>query len=88
MTYLGRWRLPGRETLIGGRVHIFTRLAIWWLCKQLRQDQGYWVSWRANIAMAFKDEARRQGLLKKPSRWALHGVANAAAHNFLYQLTR
>ncbi len=63
------------------------------LCKELKADPEYRMSWQANIAMAFKDEFER-GVefnttpLTNVGRDALHTVANKAADNFLNNLTR
>lgn len=51
------------------------------LAEALRKDEGYFVSYQANIAMAYFDEARRQG--SKDSCAKLHNIANKAAHYFL-----
>lgn len=50
----------------------------------LLEDDGYYYSWQANIAMAFKDECFRQGLEHEK----LHEIANQAAKDFLGNLTR
>ena len=54
------------------------------LSEALKSDPGYWQAWKANIAMAFKDEWDRQ----TDTCIDLHKVANNAAENFLKQLTR
>ena len=56
------------------------------LCKALREDKGYYISWEANIAMAFQDEAYRQK--SRDSRKKLHEISNQAAKNFLNLLIR
>jgi hypothetical protein len=56
------------------------------VCKTLREDQGLFYAFQANIAMAFVDENRRQG--SRDSYKKVHGVANAAAVNFLNLLIR
>lgn len=59
------------------------------LCKALKEDEDYYRSWSANIAMAFKDEYIK-AYDKSPLTWEtdldLHVVANNAADNFLKQL--
>ena len=47
------------------------------LCDALRTDPGYRESWKANIAMMFKDEVARS------PKASVHEQANAAADNFL-----
>lgn len=55
----------------------------------LKNDPAYYVSWKANIAMSFKDEFERhlkeQGKRTAVSKLNLniHKVANTAADNFL-----
>jgi hypothetical protein len=59
------------------------------LCKALKEDEDYYRSWSANIAMAFKDEFRRLiGDLIDPDEEQIHVVANNAADNFLKQLIK
>ena len=57
------------------------------LTSALKEDEGYWMSWQANIAMAFYDEYCRCD--KKYKNHAdIHGIANQAAINFLKLLMR
>lgn len=57
------------------------------LTSALKEDEGYWMSWQANIAMAFVDEYRRNP--KKYKNYKdIHGIANQAAINFLKLLMR
>ena len=48
------------------------------LVHSLKTDEGYYIGWKANIAMAFFDEARKN----------LHEIANTAADNFLQLLMK
>jgi hypothetical protein len=60
------------------------------LCCALRKDPQYFESWKANIAMSFKDEFRtvHPGAMS-PNEWNnLHQIANTAAENFLNLLIR
>jgi hypothetical protein len=56
------------------------------LSKKLRKDEGYRESWKANIAMAFKDswnqysKKKRKTVMNKLDR---HIIANEAAEYFL-----
>lgn len=50
--------------------------------KALKDDPGYWQSWKANIAMAFQDEVYRQLISN-----GIHKISNDAAENFLQKLT-
>lgn len=62
---------------------ITTEQAVKKLCKALVADEGYWYSWKANIAMAFKDEFDTNGVSS-----TVHEIANNAADNFLKLLCR
>lgn len=48
------------------------------LCNAIKTDAGYRQTWKANIAMAFQDEYRREYLHK-----GVWEIANKAADNFL-----
>ena len=61
------------------------------LVEALKEDEGYRISWKSNIAMTFKDEFDRQ--IEKQDVLELgsldiHQIANDAAENFLNQLTK
>ena len=56
------------------------------LMDALRDDPDYFMSWQANIAMAFVDECSRHP--NKPSRTKVHGMANTGAINFLNMLIK
>jgi hypothetical protein len=62
-----------------------TKQAVDHLCKALKSDEGYWISWKANIAMAFYDEYRRSEEFGKID---IHSIANIAADYFLENLCR
>ena len=52
----------------------------------LKNDPEYYISWQANIAMAFKDECVRMGLTNNSTgkiHPVYHDVANNAAASFL-----
>jgi len=51
------------------------------LTKALKKDERFFMSYQANIAMAFYDEYRRTG--NNLSHSKVHTVANKAAINFL-----
>lgn len=57
---------------------------------ELKSDLGYWMAWKANIAMAFKDEWQKTvdngGLPATPDQ--IHKIANDAAEYFLINLTK
>ncbi len=57
------------------------------LSAALKEDEGLWESYKANIAMSFVDECARFPA-KYKSKAAIHGIANTAAENFLILLTR
>ena len=46
------------------------------------KDEAYYISWRANIAMAFQDECARHGLVDE----RIYEISNAAANEFLRRL--
>jgi hypothetical protein len=50
---------------------LLTRLAFWWLARQMRSDEGYAWSWHCNLAMAAYDEGLE------------HHAANRAAARFM-----
>lgn len=60
------------------------------LVKHLKEDEGYRISWKANIAMAIRDEWKRQvndeGFQCVPDD--VRSIANNAADNFLNSLCR
>jgi len=58
--------------------------AVTCLTNALRDDPDYFMTWQANIAMAFVDECCRHPT--KPSRTKMHGMANTGAINFLNML--
>lgn len=66
------------------------------LCEELKKDEGYYYSWQANIAMAFKDEISNKGDKGEVNGWEgymitseqLHKIANQAAKNFLDVLVK
>jgi len=52
------------------------------LLTALKNDEDYYYSYQANIAMAFKDEYDRNNK-KYKNRKDIHDIANQAAINFL-----
>jgi len=54
--------------------------------RDVLKDEDYYLGWQANIAMAYKDEAHRQGT--RDSRTTLHDIGNQAAKNFLNMLMK
>lgn len=58
------------------------------LVNTLKGDPGYYYTWQANIAMAFKDEYNRATENGKIVGIDLHSIANNAAKNFLDLLIR
>lgn len=51
------------------------------LVQSLKEDEGYRISWHANISMAFQDQAHWDK--RTWDRTELHETANKAADNFL-----
>jgi hypothetical protein len=64
-----------------------TKAAVRQLVKALTSDPEYRESWKANIAMAFRDEWSNAngdiGLASVDKDQAVHLIANKAADNFL-----
>ncbi len=61
------------------------------LCEELKTDEGYRESWKANIAMAFKDEWNNHMMevqAKGKGYTDMHKISNDAADRFLNLLTR
>lgn len=62
------------------------------LCEELNTDEGYYIGWKANIAMAFKDEFHKKagppGEMVFVNSDELHEIANTAADNFLQLLIK
>lgn len=54
------------------------------LVEALKKDKGLYYGYQSNIAMAFYDEAKGQGI----PQVKLHKIANNAAKNFLNLLIR
>jgi hypothetical protein len=54
--------------------------------EDIRNDEGLYIAWKSNIAMAFYDEARRSN--SRDSRKKLHEISNRAADNFLQLLLK
>ena len=52
--------------------------------KALREDEGYYLTWQSNIAVAFQDCLARAGY-KLPDQ---HKISNDAAKEFLSNLLR
>ncbi len=53
------------------------------LTKALREDPGLYISYQANIAMAFVDEFKSRNSNEEFIDCDIHEVANTAAKNFL-----
>ncbi len=56
------------------------------LRNELKRDEGYYLSWQANIAMAFYDEAKKNKVRVGAEK--LHKISNEAAKNFLTLLCK
>jgi len=53
--------------------------------KNLKEDEGYFIGWKANIAMCFYDEYVKT---YPNSKKEIHALSNIAAHKFLNLLTQ
>lgn len=59
------------------------------LVKALKEDPDYYMSWQANIAMAFKDEfSRHPRAAEAVNSETVHVIANTAAKDFLNLLIK
>jgi len=64
------------------------KCAVQMVIEALKQDEGYYESWKANIAMAMYDEYTDNHLPQaKVSHGDIHEIANSAADRFLRLLT-
>lgn len=66
-----------------------TEEAVTKLATALKDDEGFYIAWQSNIAMAFVDEYRRtkeELAISYITHDELNRVANRAAHNFLANL--
>jgi len=68
---------------------ITTPQAVEQLSKALREDPGYWESWKANIAMCIYDQYVKEipKSLEEVSHYDIIQIANTGADNFLKLLT-
>lgn len=67
---------------------ILTRFSLWWLNRQLMNDAGYYQGWKANLAMAFYDELKRQHPKIHEILPDIHMECNRAADRFIALLRR
>jgi hypothetical protein len=60
------------------------------LKKELKKDEGYFITWQSNISMAFYDEyyKKPEDGKEKLSHQEIHAIANNAAINFLNLLIK
>jgi uncharacterized protein YegP (UPF0339 family) len=58
------------------------------LIHALKEDEDYFQSWKANIAMSFLDAMDEDNLIKPNQKEKVHERANTAAENFLQQLIK
>jgi hypothetical protein len=69
---------------------ISTAAAVQKIARELKSDDGYRISWVANIAMPFVDEWQRSvengGL--PATREQIHTIANKAAEHFVWLLSQ
>jgi Holliday junction resolvase RusA-like endonuclease len=81
--------IPNEEAKqeVGSNSHI--PVAIKTLCDALKNDEGYYIGWQSNIAMAFYDEWElwsKEKVGRNSTYDCRHEIANAAAERFLKQL--
>ena len=61
---------------------VTTKKAVEKLTTEIKQDEGFFMSYQANIAMAFQDEYYRCEK-KYKNKTDIHQISNTAAKNFL-----
>lgn len=64
---------------------MITKLAVKWLTWRLRKDKGFYISYQANIAMAFYDRFEKYfpGKTMPYSSDIILAYCNDAAHDFM-----
>uniref|UniRef100_A0A6M3LVB9 Uncharacterized protein n=1 Tax=viral metagenome TaxID=1070528 RepID=A0A6M3LVB9_9ZZZZ len=69
---------------------MITKWAVQWLTWRLRKDDGFWISYQANIAGAFQDEYHRamEKMKSGIEPFDIHTVSNNAAINFMKLWTK
>ena len=68
---------------------MITKLAVWWLCEQLKKDKSYWIAWQSSIAVTISDTYDEyMPLTTGKSSPTLHEWCNICADRFLRLLTR
>jgi hypothetical protein len=72
-----------------GMINVPASEAVRVLSKALIEDDGYWETWKANIAMAMYDQYTDEvpEFLEKVSHYDIHEIANKGADRFLRLLT-
>jgi hypothetical protein len=66
---------------------IITKLAIRWICKELRNDKKWWITYKANIAMSMYDVLSHMFSLEADKEH-LYDLCNKGAENFLQLWTK
>ncbi len=66
-----------------GERMITTEEAVNKLTKELRSDDGFYISYHHNIAMSFKDEFKNVLPDSDIEQYVIHNIANQAATNFM-----
>ena len=69
-----------------GNLHVSIAVGI--LTKALREDPGFYIAYKANIAMAFYDEVQRRNEYKTIKKIDWHELSNVAAENFMQLWTK
>ena len=58
------------------------------LVKALEKDEGYYLAWKATIAMTFIDEYNRTKRRERINNRTLHALSNRAADFFIHMICR
>ena len=67
---------------------MLTKLAVRYLTYKLRKDEGFWISYKANIAMTFFDNYYKFFPKTRHSRLSISKFCNTSAEEFLNLWTK
>lgn len=70
-------------------MNLITKFAVKWLTWRLRKDEGFWISYQANIAMTIQDNVQKYfPLTTAKSSPTLNEFCNICANDFMKLWTR
>ena len=67
---------------------MLTKLAVRYLTYRLKKDEGFWIGYKANIAMTFFDNYYKFFPKTRHSRLSISKFCNTSAEEFLNLWTR